>query len=96
MPIAERLFELVKNLSLEDFLELATFLPVLIRARLAGVDLSFRDVQHFSLSGLHRESARTGRLTAPIPIPEIPERTRNQRATRDGATHNSTPFIGVK
>lgn len=66
MPISEGFFELVKGLSLEDLLELATIIPVLVRARLAGVSLSWQDVQYSSLSGSQREAVRTGRLAEPI------------------------------
>ena len=83
MPIAERFFDLVNGLSLTDLLELATFLPILIRARIAGVHLTYSDVQHSSLSGLHRESDRTGRLqevdpqNRPVPPDLFAPRPRN-------------------
>ena len=62
MPISESFFNTVKNLCLTDLLELLAILPILLRAKLAGVDLNLTDIQNSSQSGLHREATRTGRL----------------------------------
>ena len=62
MPISVQFFELLKHLSVIDLFELLVIIPILLRAKLAGVDLNHSDVLNSSTGGLHREAVRTGRL----------------------------------
>ena len=91
MPISESLYELIRGLSLADLLELGAYIPILIRARLAGIHLNFADIQNSTVGRLHREAVRTDRLQAPIPVPPAPiNPTAIGRATRDSTTTGST------
>ena len=91
MPISESLYELIRGLSLADLLELGAYIPILIRARLAGIHLNFADIQNSTVGRLHREAVRTDRLQAPIPVPPAPVNpTAIGRATRDSTASGPT------
>ena len=62
MPISEAFFIRLQSFTVADLLDLLIIVPVLLRAKLSGVSITYNDIEHSSLSGLRREATQTGRI----------------------------------
>eukprot|EP00434_Breviolum_minutum_P044457 symbB.v1.2.039710.t1/scaffold6726.1/size15933/1 len=59
MPVEESTFNWLRDLTLADLIQLATWIPLLIRAKLCNQHLDYLEVHNSSLNEIQEEAARS-------------------------------------
>lgn len=59
MPVDERIFNWLRDLTLADLLQIATWIPLLIRAKLCNQHLDYLEIHNSSLNEIQEEAAHS-------------------------------------
>lgn len=57
MPVDDTVFNWLRSLSLADLLQLATWIPLLIRAKLCNQQLDYLEIHNSSLNEIQEDAA---------------------------------------
>ena len=82
MPVEESTFNWLRDLTLADLIQLATWIPLLIRAKLCGQQLDYIEIHNTTLNQIQEEAANTRERQNRAWLVR-PDRSRSRSRSRD-------------